>query len=465
MGLFGAGDPPCPAGSICSGQARTFVGAKKVKVLRNVAGQQGTQEQVEQLEGGTGVYHASATKLNADGSATTDVYIIKDGKWQKAATTNDGGKTYTYDNDVAGEGLRNELSDPQGGIHKNIDANINKAAQKASVPEEQQNSLVDGNENRAERAAAEESDGTGDQQSPDAASKIKLDAKERTSYEQRLVYPIDLNTTNQDFLKIMMVKYEPRGLDFQSGGLGIAPRGNLESIQGDAQAGGREILSNIYLPIPGGIQDSNRVSWGDDKIDPQKVAAAALVGDVLSGTPIKGTLEQITKGIGNNKEGAQAAVAGALTQSITGVDALARTQGAVLNNNIELLFKGAALRQFTFTYSFTPRSKTEGTQVRQIIRTMKQGMSAKKANNFLFVKSPHTFFLGYYKGGTQKLHPYLNKFKECALVDLSVQYAPAGNYATFVDGSPTQYKITMSFSELEPVFDDDYGDGYENVGF
>ena len=32
MGLFGAGDPPCPAGSICSGQARTFVG-KKTKTV------------------------------------------------------------------------------------------------------------------------------------------------------------------------------------------------------------------------------------------------------------------------------------------------------------------------------------------------------------------------------------------------------------------------------------------------
>ena len=92
-------------------------------------------------------------------------------------------------------------------------------------------------------------------------------------------------------------------------------------------------------------------------------------------------------------------------------------------------------------------------------------MSAKKANNFLFIKSPHTFFLGYYKGGSQRLHPYLNKFKECALTDLSVQYAPAGNYATFVDGSPTQLQVQMSFSELEPVFDDDYGNDNESIGF
>ena len=115
MGLFGAGDPPCPAGSICSGQARTFVG-KKTKTVG------GNRTQI--IDPGTGIYHSSATKINSDGTSSTDVYIIKDNKWQKAASSNDGGKSYTYDDDVAGAGLKNELNNPQGGIHKNIDAGV-----------------------------------------------------------------------------------------------------------------------------------------------------------------------------------------------------------------------------------------------------------------------------------------------------------------------------------------------------
>ena len=98
----------------------------------------------------------------------------------------------------------------------------------------------------------------------------------------------------------------------------------------------------------------------------------------------------------------------------------------------------------------------------KIIRTLKQGMSAKKSDGFLFIKSPHTFFLGYYKG--DKIHPYLNRFKECALTNLSINYAPA-QYSTYVDGVITNYQVTMSFKELEPVFDDDYGNDYENIGF
>lgn len=459
--MFGAGDPPCPAGSICSGQSKTSVGRTYRTVKKPKRGG-GTETVTQAVNTGTDIYHASTTKLNTDGTSTTEVYIIKDGSWQKAATTNDGGKTYTYNDDVAGDALKKELNDPQGAIHKNVDANINKAADKAGLPKQEKDKLLAGNENKADDT--NENDGGGDQESPSAPGSALKDVQERTDYEQKLIYPIDLNTSKQDFLKIMMVKYEPRGLNFQDGGLGIAPRGNYESIQ-RGREGGRDILSNIYLPIPGGISDSNGVGWGDDKLDPAKVAAAALTKDLVMGEDVAKTVQSLTGSVQGNKEGVKAAVGDAVIKSITGVNVLGRTQGAVLNNNIELLFSGPQLRTFRFTFSLTPRSKAEGKQIRAIIRTLKQGMSAKKANNFLFVKSPHTFFLAYYKGGTNSLHPYLNKFKECALTNLSVQYAPAGNYATYVDGSPTQYQVQMSFSELEPVFDDDYGNDNESIGF
>ena len=76
MGLFGAGDPPCPAGSICSGQAKTDVGKTYKTTEKLVAG--GSKQTVTETDNpGTGIYHASATKLNSDGTSTTDVYIIK----------------------------------------------------------------------------------------------------------------------------------------------------------------------------------------------------------------------------------------------------------------------------------------------------------------------------------------------------------------------------------------------------
>lgn len=457
MGLFGAGDPPCPAGSICSGQSKTPVGRTYRQVRKNKRGG-GSEVVTQAVNTGTGIYHSSATKLNSDGTSTTDVYIIKDGKWQKAATTNDGGKTYTYDDNVAGAGLQKELSDPQGAIHKNVDANINKAAEKAGLPQTEKDKLLDTNPNKADQAPADA------QQSPAPSSEFSdkgYESDARTDYEKALRYPLTLGETeqDQDYLKIQMVEYEPRGLNFQQSG-GIPSRPGL-SATGESP---RTILSAIFLPIPSGIQDDNRVGWNKDEADPVKLAMADFAKQTMTGgvEGAKASLGNISATLKNNP-GIKEAVSAQLTKNLTGVNVLGREKGAVINSNIELLFSGPELRTFTFTFKLSPRDKTEAQNILKIIRTLKQGMSAKKAADFLFVKSPHTFFLGYYKGA--ELQPFMNKFKECALTSMSVQYAPDGPFATFTDGSMTSYGMSLTFQELEPVFDNDYGEDYKNIGF
>ena len=42
------------------------------------------------------------------------------------------------------------------------------------------------------------------------------------------------------------------------------------------------------------------------------------------------------------------------------------------------------------------------------------------------------------------------------MTSFQTDYTPNGNYSTFRDGTMTQYKISMSFSELDPIFNDDY---------
>ena len=42
------------------------------------------------------------------------------------------------------------------------------------------------------------------------------------------------------------------------------------------------------------------------------------------------------------------------------------------------MFNSPTLREFTFTWKMTPRSREEATRVRNIIRFFKQGMAPKK---------------------------------------------------------------------------------------
>ena len=138
----------------------------------------------------------------------------------------------------------------------------------------------------------------------------------------------------------------------------------------------------------------------------------------------------------------------------------------MINPNLELLFESPSLRDFSFTFKMTPRSKSEAIRVRTIIRYFKQAMSVKRSESVLLLKAPHTFRIQY-KTSNQD-HPYLNRFKECALTNCSVNYTPDGQYMSYDDSDPngrsmTAYELSLSFNELEPIFDDDYDKDFDGV--
>ena len=83
-------------------------------------------------------------------------------------------------------------------------------------------------------------------------------------------------------------------------------------------------------------------------------------------------------------------------------------------------------------------------------------MAPRRSTGELFLKSPHTFGITYLHNNTQ--NPSLNRIKECALTNCSVDYTPTGSYITFEDGTPVQYVLRMQFQELVPVYEDDYSE-------
>ena len=60
-----------------------------------------------------------------------------------------------------------------------------------------------------------------------------------------------------------------------------------------------------------------------------------------------------------------------------------------------------------------------------------------------------------YRQGKEN-HKFLNKFKQCVLQDISVNYTGEGTYATYDDGTPVSIIMDLSFKELEPIYDTDY---------
>ena len=83
----------------------------------------------------------------------------------------------------------------------------------------------------------------------------------------------------------------------------------------------------------------------------------------------------------------------------------------------------------------------------------------------VFIKSPSVFRLEY-KSGT-KDHPYLNRFKMCAMTGMSVDYTGSGTYATYSDATPVHIKLDMTFQELTPIYAEDYDttEGRKGTGY
>ena len=232
----------------------------------------------------------------------------------------------------------------------------------------------------------------------------------------------------------------------------------------------------IILPIPSNIADSNSVNYSEDKLD----AVTALAGGValnamktdfsdtfvsdmtarvraaVSGTTLDGgALKDIYLA---NLATQAAGVAGIGNMSLDQL--LARSEGKILNPNMELLFNGPTIRSFKFSFKFTPRSKKEADQVKLIIGSLKKHMTPQLDGAFL--GTPNFFELRYRQG--QKNHTFLNKFKQCVLENMSVNYTGENTYATYTDGTPVSMIMDLTFKELEPIYSTDYNNQNVNEG-
>ena len=372
--------------------------------------------------------------------------------WVPAAASTDGGKTWDTTSSryqkldktpVLGADAQKSLK--EGALRTNTNQQIGTAATKAQIPPEQQKNLADGIKNN----------GTGglDQQQLSAAIGREV-GNTRNKFpgsggSEPLRYPISLRSDHQDVIKFMMVKYSPK--KFATETFGFSSREKVGSKN-------RNIIGTVVLPIPAGISDANAASWGGADMNAGQAAAAAAALGFIGGGAEAGTssLNTTIDNISSYSDEVKTAIKNSFTDAAVGTTGLlTRTTGQIINPNMELLFNAPSLRPFTFTFKMSARSPEEAKAIRSIIRFFKQGMSPIRSESTLFLKSPHTFQLQYLH--RKEEHKFLNKFKECALTSFAVNYTPEGQYATFLDGAMVSYEISMQFQELEPVFNDDYG--------
>lgn len=249
----------------------------------------------------------------------------------------------------------------------------------------------------------------------------------------------------------------------------------------------KKVLGIVTLPMPNDLSESNAVGWGEDSLTN---AAAVLMNSAvgfaggLAGADAQKIDDAFKRLMGAVQgRGMQdrinqylTARAGASLVSKLGINInpeayISRATTAAVNPNLELLFNGPKLRQFSLAYKMVARSQKEAVEIRKILRFFKKGMAPRRSTESqgFFLGAPNVFKVDF-KSGNQTLKS-IGQFKTCALVSFSANYTPDGFYAAYQDpdpnvkSQPIAVVMQMGFTELTPVFNDEYGnDTHDTVG-
>jgi len=307
------------------------------------------------------------------------------------------------------------------------------------------------------------------------------------NYPENIRYPENINQ-GQDHMVISQFKYVVPDV-FKSG----FDSTNAGNILGDISLSARQFgtvktdsKGSVTLPMPSNISEANETGWGSNELSTLSAAALAtgvgLAGDItnLDFAGVKTNLGQGLQGV-RGAAASKAIVdlatlnAGAKIVSTLGLNVdpsafRSRATGTVVNPNLELLFQGPKLRSFQFQIKMTPRSQKEAQNIRRIIKFFKKGMAAQRSNigeNSFFLGAPNVFQIRFMSNGKQLKS--ITQIKTCALTNFTVDYTADGLYASYEDSSangsqPIATNITMSFSELTPIYEDNYG-ADDHVGF
>jgi len=301
--------------------------------------------------------------------------------------------------------------------------------------------------------------------------KLKLAANKWEGTKSDLRYPLEHMNSTQDYIQFAVIEYKRRALT--GSGVADGPRSGVEGES--ASAGNQTLLANrlgtVTLPVPSQIGDNNGADYGGSNLNFLQERGLNIAKQGIDGQPgnalneLRGLFGDILKGQENN-ELVSNFFAGKAVSAFGGnisLDTiLNRSGGVIINPNMELLFSGPKLRSFTFAFKFTPRFSKEAEEVKQIIRTFKKHSSPRLGGGFL--KSPNIFQIRYLGEGGQN-HQFLNRFKLCALTNMTVNYTGDGVYATYDDGTPVSTIMTLTFNELSPVYNEDYEENVGGVGY
>jgi hypothetical protein len=206
----------------------------------------------------------------------------------------------------------------------------------------------------------------------------------------------------------------------------------------------------IALPCPGSLQFSDGATYNNTELGFLGGSLANIASTVssqgLSGASVQNAIAgQVTKVMGEYEK---AGNIGTLVQGITAMtganeglqSAISIGTGTTVNKNITTEFTSTNTRVFSFQFQLIPRTSSESTKIKDIVKTFREGLYPESVGFQL--KYPPKWKIRF----SQNSH--LPKIGETYLTEVNTTYNGSANMWRD-DGSPLETTIQVSFMETK----------------
>ena len=210
----------------------------------------------------------------------------------------------------------------------------------------------------------------------------------------------------------------------------------------------------IALYMPPAVSVNYGANYNDQEIGVLAESGANIIQAFMGGSSGGGT----AAGVGAATKAAGAGIKDAINKgSMAALDAvapgasalIAMERGKIITPRMEMMFAGIGRRNFSYDFTFIPKSKQESDRVEEIINMFKVHMHSDFIDgNVREMKIPDYFNIRYMYRGNENEH--LNKISTCVLSKLDVNYG-SDRYVSYDDGAPQTTKISLSFTEMEII--------------
>ena len=217
------------------------------------------------------------------------------------------------------------------------------------------------------------------------------------------------------------------------------------------------IKTAIALYMPPSVQVNYAAEYNDAEIGVMADIGGGLIQSYKQGADAKKMIGDVmdTGGVGVKK-----LALGMIEAFAPGSKAVAQiVSGKAITPKMELMFNGIGRREFSYEFTFIPKSAEEAAVVKEIIYEFKYHMASDflEGSGMREMEIPSTFDIAYHYLGKQ--NESLNKISTCVLEKVGVEYG-GERFQAYEGGVPQQTKLSLAFKEMEIITKSRIVEGY-----